>query len=197
MNARHTNGCKKHFWSWSATFIRKSHIVEVVGIPFIIKRCLNLTLICIKIKDQNSSLRSSRPDLFCKKGVLRNLAKFKGKHLCQSRFFNEVAGLRPATSLKKRLWHRCFLVNFAKFHCNYFRVCFYHLFNRDMQLFEMVAFIIRIIWIFSNILLMFIYLKRFIIIANGLLLILYDSVSALKQFLSLTLLEVNNEGMCS
>ena len=89
------------------------------------------------------------------------------------------------------------LVQTDSFHCNYFRICFYHLFNRDMQLFEMVAFIIGIIWIFSNILLMFIYLKRFTIIVNGLLLILYDSVSALKQFLSLTLLEVNNEGMCS
>ena len=30
-------------------------------------------------------------------------------------FFNKVAGLRPATLLKKRLWHRCFAVNFAKF----------------------------------------------------------------------------------
>ena len=29
--------------------------------------------------------------------------------------FNKVAGLRPATLLKKRLWHRCFLVNFVKF----------------------------------------------------------------------------------
>ena len=29
-------------------------------------------------------------------------------------FFNNVAG-RPAILLKKRLWHRCFHVNFAKF----------------------------------------------------------------------------------
>ena len=29
------------------------------------------------------------------KGVLRNLAKFTGKHLWQSLFFNKVAGLRP------------------------------------------------------------------------------------------------------
>ena len=28
-------------------------------------------------------------------GVLRNLAKFTGKHLCQSLFFNKVAGLKP------------------------------------------------------------------------------------------------------
>ena len=35
--------------------------------------------------------------------VLGNFAKFTGKHLCQSVFFNKVAGLRPATLLKKRL----------------------------------------------------------------------------------------------
>ena len=35
-------------------------------------------------------------------------------------------------------------------------------FNRDMLLFEMLVFIIRIIWILSNIWLMFICLKRFI-----------------------------------
>ena len=38
-------------------------------------------------------LRSSRPDVFCKKGVLRNFSKFTGKHLCQGLFFNKVAGL--------------------------------------------------------------------------------------------------------
>ena len=50
-----------------------------------------------------------------KKGVLKNSARFTGKHLCQSLFFNQVAGLRPATLLKKRLWHRRFPVNLAKF----------------------------------------------------------------------------------
>ena len=28
--------------------------------------------------------------MFCKKDVLRNFAKFTGKHLCQSRFFNKL-----------------------------------------------------------------------------------------------------------
>ena len=50
-----------------------------------------------------------------KKGVLINFAKFTGKHLSQSFFFNKSADLRSATLLKKRLWHRCFPVNFAKF----------------------------------------------------------------------------------
>ena len=53
--------------------------------------------------------------MFCRKGVLRNFAKFTGKQLCQSYFFNKVAGLRTAIFLKKRLWRRCFPVNFAKF----------------------------------------------------------------------------------
>ena len=35
--------------------------------------------------------RSSHQRCSVKKGVLRNLAKFTGKHLCQSLFFNEVA----------------------------------------------------------------------------------------------------------
>ena len=59
--------------------------------------------------------------MFYKKGVLRNFAKFTGKQLSQSLFFNKVAVLRPATSLKKRLWPRCFSVNFAKF----FRTLFF------------------------------------------------------------------------
>ena len=53
--------------------------------------------------------------MFCKKGVLRNFSKFTGKHLCRSLFFNKVAGLRPATLLKKKLLHRCFPANFGKF----------------------------------------------------------------------------------
>ena len=61
------------------------------------------------------TFKSSRPEVFCKKGVLRNFTKSTGKHLCQSLFFNKVAGLKPATLLKKRLWHRFFPVNFTKF----------------------------------------------------------------------------------
>ena len=59
--------------------------------------------------------RSSHQRCSMQKGVLRNLTKLTGKHLCQTLFFNKVAGLRPATLLKKRLWHRYFPVNFAKF----------------------------------------------------------------------------------
>ena len=43
--------------------------------------------------------------MFCRKDVIRKFAKFTAKQMCQ----------RPATLLKKRLWYRCFPVNFAKF----------------------------------------------------------------------------------
>ena len=58
--------------------------------------------------------RSSHRRYSMKKSVLRNFSKCTGKHLWQSLFFNKVAHLRPATLLKKRLWHRCFPVKFAK-----------------------------------------------------------------------------------
>ena len=34
--------------------------------------------------------RSNRPELFCKKGVLKNFTKFTGQYLCQSLFLNKV-----------------------------------------------------------------------------------------------------------
>ena len=46
--------------------------------------------------------RSSRPDVFCKKGIVKNFAKLTGKQLCQSLFFNKI-------------WNVFFPVNFAKF----------------------------------------------------------------------------------
>ena len=52
--------------------------------------------------NRSSHRRSSK-----KYSVLINFAKFPGKHLCQSLFFNKVAGLRHR--------HRYFSVNFAKF----------------------------------------------------------------------------------
>ena len=69
------------------------------------------------ILEERHSLTSGSSHQRCsvRKSVLRNFAKFTGKHLCQSLFFNKFAGLRPAPLLKKRLWVRFFPVNFVKF----------------------------------------------------------------------------------
>ena len=40
-----------------------------------------------------ASVRSSHPEIFCKKGVLKKLAKFTEKQVCWSLFLNKVAGL--------------------------------------------------------------------------------------------------------
>ena len=44
-----------------------------------------LSLLALSILIQKQS-----PEVFLRKGVLRNLARFKGKHLCQSLYFNRV-----------------------------------------------------------------------------------------------------------
>ena len=53
--------------------------------------------------------RSSRPEVFCKNGALRNFTTFTGKHLCQGLFFNKVAGFRPELYQKRDLGTGVFL----------------------------------------------------------------------------------------
>ena len=62
-----------------------------------------------------TNVQKQPPEMSCKRRCSQKFAKFTVKHLCQNLFFNKVGSLRPATLLKKRLWHRCFPVNFAKF----------------------------------------------------------------------------------
>ena len=65
--------------------------------------------------------RSSRSQIFFKLGVLKNLEIFTGKYLCWNlSLFNEIAGLKAYNFIKKRLQHRCFPVNIAKFVRTYF-----------------------------------------------------------------------------
>ena len=40
----------------------------------------------------NTSLQKQPSEVFYEKDVLENFLKFTGKHLCQSLFFNKVAG---------------------------------------------------------------------------------------------------------
>ena len=69
-------------------------------------------------KPSFSLSRNSCPVVFCRKGVLRNFAKFTCKHLCQSLFFNKMQDLGQQLYLKKRLWHRCFPFEFCQIYNN-------------------------------------------------------------------------------
>ena len=101
---------------WFSLLTSHQHYRNSSNFSFLFKNLLKNTIF-ITVWRNASCLTARTSHLRCsaKKDVLRNFAKFTGKDLCQSFFFNKVAGLRPATLLKKRPWHRCFPVNFAKF----------------------------------------------------------------------------------
>ena len=48
-------------------------------------------------------------------GVLKTFAKSAGKHPCWSPLFNKVASVKTCNIIKKKLQHKCFPVNSAKF----------------------------------------------------------------------------------
>ena len=81
------------------------------GIPILSqKRCKN------KQDDLHFLLAWEKqpPELFYKKSVVKNFAKFTGKHLCHRIFFNKVLGWCLQLIKKETLTWR-FSVNFAKF----------------------------------------------------------------------------------
>ena len=62
---------------------------------------------------------SSRPEVFCKKGALRNIAKFTEKPLCQSLFLNKVAGA-GCNFIKKETLAQLFSCKFCEISKNTF-----------------------------------------------------------------------------
>ena len=64
--------------------------------------------------------RSSHRKCSVKKGALRNFVKLTGKDLCQSLFFNKVAGLWPVTLLKKETLAQAFLCELCEISKNTF-----------------------------------------------------------------------------
>ena len=73
-------------------------------------------------------IRSSRPDVFCKKGILRNFAKFTGKHLCQNLFFIKKESLAQEFSCefceisKNTYFYRTSLVAASVLYSDVFRI---------------------------------------------------------------------------
>ena len=63
--------------------------------------------------------RSSRPEVFCKKVVLKNFGKFTGKHLCQSLYFDKVAG-QASNFIKIETLAQVFSCEFSKISKNTF-----------------------------------------------------------------------------
>ena len=103
--------------------------------------------------DKNKSfIQKQSPEGFFKKVFLKTSTKLTWKHLCWSLFFNKISGLRSVT-LKKKLQHRCFPVNFVKF----LRSSFLQNTSRRLRLFIIcltVSFCKEVLYICSNLLLL-------------------------------------------
>ena len=54
-----------------------------------------------KERQQWYEMQTQPPEKFYKKSILKDFAKFNGKHQRQSIFLNKFAGLRPLTLLKR------------------------------------------------------------------------------------------------
>ena len=91
-----TQGCKKKKFSY--IILRNSLVNTCAGVSFLIKKFK-----LMKILKKNSGklllgvvlsikVQKQPPELFCKKGVPKYFAKFTGKHLCHSLFFNKLVG---------------------------------------------------------------------------------------------------------
>ena len=85
--------------------IRRSYFISYTEVTYIISRSyFHAQKLLFFFYDLSLILnRSSHRSFSKQKGILTNFVKFTGKCLCQSFFFNKVAGLS------------CFPVNFAKF----------------------------------------------------------------------------------
>ena len=93
------DNCTK--WATSATAINKN---------------FSLLLTVLAVFDIILYIQKQPPEVFYKKGVLRNFAKLTRKHLCQNLFFNKV---RSATLLKRHPGKGVFLWILRNFqeHC--------------------------------------------------------------------------------
>ena len=91
---------KRKFFCWF-------HMFLFYGLYF---ELYSLSVLCIFYSTIHLYTEAATRDVLWKKVFLEI-----SQNLCQNLFFNEFAGLRPATLLKKKLWHRCFPVNFVKF----------------------------------------------------------------------------------
>ena len=65
---------------------------------FAVELLANSEVVCIA----TLCFQKQPPEVFYKKSALRNFTKFTGKHLCQSLFFNKVAGqTRPLVAASR------------------------------------------------------------------------------------------------
>ena len=93
---------------WYLAFLfRKVFISSLIRLSFLEE--LHISGQCsLTMTPWNIIRRSNHRRCSVRKGLLRNFAKFAGKHLCQSLVFNKVADLR------QKFWRTLFLQNTSR-----------------------------------------------------------------------------------
>ena len=90
------------------TFFNQKHVQEINVLKSFsllnYKHLIDIIYICNTQSSSKNAFRNSHQRCSMKTVVLRNFAKFTEKHLCQTLLFNKVAGLRPATLLKRKFF---------------------------------------------------------------------------------------------
>ena len=85
-------------WKWIFLDIQQRYHNEDIFYSFFYRESLRMSDFIKKYCNKNHAHNFERSLEAAtggdKKGFLRNFAKFTGKHLCQSLFFNEVVGIR-------------------------------------------------------------------------------------------------------
>ena len=75
---------------------------------------------CYLLLVQSRMVNSSHPEVFYKKGVLRNFAKFTGKHLRQSLFFTKICRYEASNFIKNETLAQTFSYRFCEISKNTF-----------------------------------------------------------------------------
>ena len=74
----------------SSTYLRVLSIITQIVSPVLLQELINDFAVCKHCSGTVTCLEAVAQRCSVKKGILRNLAKFTGKHLCQSLFFNSM-----------------------------------------------------------------------------------------------------------
>ena len=120
--------CRNQNWNWIYSILSNFNLVlhfiqkpltwfavngNIIGLKWV--KVISWLLIVHNSLKTNRNYRSNRREVFCKKGVVENFAKFKGKHLCLRVSLSFLIKL-----LKKRLWHKVFSCEFCEIFKNTF-----------------------------------------------------------------------------
>ena len=107
--------CRAIIHFWLSFIIRRLFLLHTKAFKIMIKKKQSLTS-RVPSAIVWKKLVLSNKELFSKKGVLKNFAKFTGKYLRQILFFNKVAGLRlqACNFIKKETLAQVFSCEFCE-----------------------------------------------------------------------------------